>query len=1190
MGILEDMGVFVDRASADSPQFEAFSSGVVPQPSILEDLGVYIPEYSQGAQQPSSGSILDSLGVTMPGQQPSYGQQPEQQKPELTWGRAGGAFTEGFKDIGRDISDFAAGVSGALNRLKREIPGYQEGGQAKRLIDTAFALYPGLGALSVPEVGEAMYRLARSEALAQDPEYQQSSGWVEDFVRGGPQIVTMLAASYMGGPVLGAATMGAMITGGTYRNLVQQGVDPDKALAYGVVNGVIQGYLEEVPFMRAVSKFKGPQKALFQHFKNLVEVAGTEWATEFVQSFPDEFINIFATNPDKSITDRTLQFFKEFGRIAKQGAYEGTLTAPWSILTYGVGGAYNRYRKGAPKPDAETDAELGTGEAPTPEGPAPASETLERQRAQEAFGAGFEEMSAADLEALAQMGGPGAPLPYGVTPEEYSAQMMQHLENMSFDEEFARRKATRREFLKGQQEAFDAAMEAAGWADFEYKLRHEREARHKAYVEFTKQQEEARKAKEESDKQQRETQEFHKSLAQRRQRVQEALDFIKTSDFETVQPRTISQEQYDKLRETLGEAAVKPLYRPDVSAIPHGHRAAFSVMQREVANAEPKRTTYLSEEKGGEAAVAPSTYPAWFREKFKAGKKKNYVLSRKDFDRVMEKLETGQNLTQKENDIYERLLKVSTELQKTEPELYQAQDLEAIEKQGFEVIAGQPTMWGGIGVGSRVVVENYDGTWEDYQLVGERMEDGELMAVFANQNKEFTVPAEEKTNSIIAYRLDDQWLRQQFEELGPEALQHPLMMPETARAFYEAKEQPAVAQIPVRERRKTAQREAWDMPFRGEWVEAKDSTLDEFMERGREKVADKDREFLSFAQRMGKEIEEDTPLDEALRIIHARVQAGMTPLKKMSEMTDAEVKQTVVTDYLTGLRNKRAFDIEDERKQYKVAIDLDALKWINDNLGHQNGDAMLMLFGDAMRASNLGEQSLYHVSGDEYWMQHDDKTALDSAIVKINDYLYKNPLEVEYKGVTIPYRLGVSYGIGETVRSAEEQLAAAKSRREGTGERSRRGQAPAQVSRRLAERGVSEVSAVAEPEKALSARAISENLKVPTLPKEYTQEQAQNAIDLVEDQLKDLGVPESQWASVSELNNLYRKRDGLIEVELVEGLSLVPAGTEVSYTVLHAETGQRIKMKADATEALKEVDQQLDTYYSLLECLNASGK
>src|SRR5690606_14913793 len=84
--------------------------------------------------------------------------------------------------------------------------------------------------------------------------------------------------------------------------------------------------------------------------------------------------------------------------------------------------------------------------------------------------------------------------------------------------------------------------------------------------------------------------------------------------------------------------------------------------------------------------------------------------------------------------------------------------------------------------------------------------------------------------------------------------------------------------------------------------------------------------------------------------------------KRVDQMDIEELRRLALTSHLTGLPNRRAYD-EAERLPAQASIDVDSLKWINDNLGHESGDVLLKLVAQALQ-EELG-QEVYHVSGDE---------------------------------------------------------------------------------------------------------------------------------------------------------------------------------------------------------------------------------
>lgn len=88
-----------------------------------------------------------------------------------------------------------------------------------------------------------------------------------------------------------------------------------------------------------------------------------------------------------------------------------------------------------------------------------------------------------------------------------------------------------------------------------------------------------------------------------------------------------------------------------------------------------------------------------------------------------------------------------------------------------------------------------------------------------------------------------------------------------------------------------------------------------------------------------------------------------------------EKRKTSLSDELTRLKNRRAFNqdcaqiAEENTASEKIAImiDLNGLKEINDQLGHQAGDELITATAEVMRQT-LGEYgSLYRIGGDEYF-------------------------------------------------------------------------------------------------------------------------------------------------------------------------------------------------------------------------------
>ena len=82
-------------------------------------------------------------------------------------------------------------------------------------------------------------------------------------------------------------------------------------------------------------------------------------------------------------------------------------------------------------------------------------------------------------------------------------------------------------------------------------------------------------------------------------------------------------------------------------------------------------------------------------------------------------------------------------------------------------------------------------------------------------------------------------------------------------------------------------------------------------------------------------------------------------------------------DILTGARNRRAFDshkaiLIHEKKYALVVFDINGLKPVNDNLGHEQGDMLIMGIADVLIASFFDVGKVYRIGGDEFCVICDD--------------------------------------------------------------------------------------------------------------------------------------------------------------------------------------------------------------------------
>jgi diguanylate cyclase (GGDEF)-like protein/PAS domain S-box-containing protein len=163
------------------------------------------------------------------------------------------------------------------------------------------------------------------------------------------------------------------------------------------------------------------------------------------------------------------------------------------------------------------------------------------------------------------------------------------------------------------------------------------------------------------------------------------------------------------------------------------------------------------------------------------------------------------------------------------------------------------------------------------------------------------------------------------------------------------------------------------------------------------------------------------------------------------KLFEAKLRTTLITDELTGLYNRRGF-FELASEQLRLAsrrlvlffADLDHMKWINDTLGHREGDAALAtvarLLKDTFRESDI----IGRIGGDEFTILASAATEGEQAVLLTS--LQKNieRFNVDHTpGFPISLSIGSACHEPEDPRQLEALLAEAD---ESMYEKKRRGQ------------------------------------------------------------------------------------------------------------------------------------------------------
>lgn len=131
-----------------------------------------------------------------------------------------------------------------------------------------------------------------------------------------------------------------------------------------------------------------------------------------------------------------------------------------------------------------------------------------------------------------------------------------------------------------------------------------------------------------------------------------------------------------------------------------------------------------------------------------------------------------------------------------------------------------------------------------------------------------------------------------------------------------------------------------------------------------------------------------------------------------------DVLKLYLKDPLTDVYNRRGFEEKflnlfeksrnDGREIYLVSFDMDGLKYINDNFGHQRGDSALISLSEAISNSLTDEELCGRMGGDEFSavLIANDESRVEEFEKKFNDNLKKIN-----DSITDAYRVEASYGI-----------------------------------------------------------------------------------------------------------------------------------------------------------------------------------
>lgn len=152
--------------------------------------------------------------------------------------------------------------------------------------------------------------------------------------------------------------------------------------------------------------------------------------------------------------------------------------------------------------------------------------------------------------------------------------------------------------------------------------------------------------------------------------------------------------------------------------------------------------------------------------------------------------------------------------------------------------------------------------------------------------------------------------------------------------------------------------------------------------------------------------------------------------KKISD-TSKKISKTSLEDVLTKIPNRQSFlkDIDEKiLKKDKFSLfflDLDGFKSVNDTLGHDAGDELLIKISNTIKKILIPPSNVYRLGGDEFAMivSYNEKNELKEIASKIQNGI-RDIKKIEGEDINIDSSLGIAI-YGENGDTRKELLRAA---------------------------------------------------------------------------------------------------------------------------------------------------------------------
>jgi diguanylate cyclase (GGDEF)-like protein/PAS domain S-box-containing protein len=159
---------------------------------------------------------------------------------------------------------------------------------------------------------------------------------------------------------------------------------------------------------------------------------------------------------------------------------------------------------------------------------------------------------------------------------------------------------------------------------------------------------------------------------------------------------------------------------------------------------------------------------------------------------------------------------------------------------------------------------------------------------------------------------------------------------------------------------------------------------------------------------------------------------------------EAELERRALFDSLTGLPNRAVFRDRLEHALARTArrpetlavllLDLDGFKLVNDSLGHDAGDELLVVLGGRVTGCARSSDTVARLGGDEFAILLEDAVSEESALALAERILaaLKQPFEVRGREVFVSASVGIALDDGsaaqpdDLIRNADTAMYSAK--------------------------------------------------------------------------------------------------------------------------------------------------------------------